>query len=155
MNWDEYFIRIADVVRFKSKDPSSKIGAVIVGPEKQIISTGYNGFPRSVNESEERWKRPIKYDFICHAEVNAIYNAARHGISLRDSVMYLVGFGPPSVPCIECSKAIIQSGIVKVVGASFKPATERWIDNLNKSESILKEGKVIFEEYGSLEEKLK
>ncbi|MEK6880970.1 MAG: dCMP deaminase family protein [Nanoarchaeota archaeon] len=148
MNLDEYFFNIANAVRLKSKDPNSKIGAVIVGPENQIISTGYNGFPRNVPEPEERWQRPTKYEYIVHAETNAIYNAARHGISLRKSSIYMLGFGPPSAPCIECSKAIIQSGIEKVIGASFKEAPEHWIENLNKALQILKEGNVEFVEYG-------
>ena len=92
MDWDEYFIKIAETVRLKSKDPSSQIGAVIIGLENQIISTGYNGFPRKVGEQEERWQRPLKYEYVCHAEVNSIYNAARHGIALRGTTLYLVGF---------------------------------------------------------------
>ena len=70
VSWDSYFISIADTVRSKSKDTSSKIGAVIVGPEKQIISTGFNGFPRGIDEVTDmsRWERPVKYQFVEHAE---------------------------------------------------------------------------------------
>ena len=65
MDFDTYFINIADVVRTKSKDPSTKVGAVIVGPDRQVISTGYNGFPRNVCETNLlRWKRPIKYEYV-------------------------------------------------------------------------------------------
>ncbi len=155
MDWDEYFIRIADVVRLKSKDPSSKIGAVIVGPEKQIISTGYNGFPRGVNEGDNKWERPTKYDYVYHAETNAIYNAARHGISLRGSKLYLVGMGPPTVPCANCSKGVIQSGIIKVIGSSMKPLPEHWVNDIEKSLIMLKEGGIEFQEYKSLDEILK
>ncbi len=154
MNWDDYFIRIADTVRSKSKDPSSKIGAVIVGPENQIISTGYNGFPTGVNEGNDRWERPTKYEYVVHAEVNAICNAAKHGIALRDSTLYLVGMGPPTSPCMNCSKTIIQSGIKKVVGAYFKPVSESWLDELNLATSMLEEGDVLFEEYGPLEKRV-
>ena len=152
MNFDEYFFHISNAVRLRSKDPNTQIGAVIVGPENQIISTGYNGFPRQVLETKERWERPTKYTYICHAEVNAIYNAARHGISLRNSTIYMLGFGPPSAPCIECSKAIIQSGIEKIVGAYYKSIPEHWLDNLNKSLEILKEGNVVFVEYGEFKQ---
>jgi len=151
MDWNDYFIRIADTVRSKSKDPSSKIGAVIVGPERQIISTGYNGFPTGVNEGNDRWERPTKYQYVVHAEVNAVCNAARHGIALRDSTLYLVGMGPPTAPCMNCSKTIIQSGIKRVVGASFKPVSEDWLDELDLAKSMLEEGHVLFEEYGPLE----
>ncbi|MEK6741942.1 MAG: dCMP deaminase family protein [Nanoarchaeota archaeon] len=147
MDWDEYFIKIAETVRLKSKDPSSQIGAVIIGPENQIISTGYNGFPRKVGEQEERWQRPLKYEYVCHAEVNSIYNAARHGIALRGTTLYLVGFGPPTLPCMDCSKAIIQSGIVKVVGAAYKPIPENWLENLKKARTMLEEGGVEFIEF--------
>lgn len=150
MNWDDYFLTIAETVRLKSKDPSTKVGAVITGPEKQIISTGFNGFPRGVNEhAGYRWERPLKYKFVEHAERNAIYNAARHGTMLRGSTLYLVGMGPPTAPCIECTKAIIQSGIIRVVGSAFKPLTTgegvpAWVDDLQFSLELLKEAGVAF-----------
>ena len=146
MTWDDYFIEIANVVRRKSKDPSSQIGAVIVGPEKQIISTGYNDFPWGVKNTDERWKRPLKYEYIVHAERNAIYNAVKHGISLRHSTLYLVGMGPPTYPCIDCAKSIIQSGIERIVGAGFKPLPENWIENLRKSKEMLDEAGIVFQE---------
>jgi dCMP deaminase len=143
MDFNGYFISIADTVREKSKDPSSKIGAVIVGPDKQIVSTGFNGFPRGIDETDQlRWKRPIKYDYIEHAERNAIYNAARHGIALRGSTMYMVGFGPPCTPCIACAKAVIQSGIVRFVGHSLKPAPDNWIEELWFAKRLLEEAGV-------------
>lgn len=146
MNWDSYFISIADVVRTKSKDPSSKIGAVLVGPDHEVLSTGFNGFPRGINEAiSTRWERPIKYQFVEHAERNSIYNAARHGVSLKGATLYLVGFGGndvPVVPCIECTKAVIQSGIVRVVGWAYKEAPESWVEDLKFSESLLLEAGV-------------
>ena len=143
MDWNSYFINIADMVREKSKDPSSKIGAVIVGPEQQLISTGFNGFPRGIDETDlTRWERPIKYQFIEHAERNAIYNAARHGISLRGCIMYLVGLGPPTVPCIECAKAVIQVGITRVVGYAAKEVSESWVDDLSFANDLLIEAGV-------------
>lgn len=147
MNWNEYFIEIARIVSEKSKDPSTKIGAVIVGTANQILSTGFNGFPRGIDEKlSTRWERPIKYSYMCHAEVNAILNAARHGVSLEGSTLYLRGFGPPTVPCVECTKAVIQAGIKTVIGKSFKPVDEHWREDLEFAYNLLKEAGVDFRE---------
>lgn len=117
MNWNDYFLEIAEVVAAKSKDPHTKIGAVIVGPERQIVSTGFNGFPRKIAEVDWRLERPIKYNFMVHAEMNAIYNAARHGIPLRGCHMFVTGLAP----CSKCAMGIIQSGIESVLGAAPAP----------------------------------
>lgn len=138
--WDRYFLDIADVVRQKSKDPSSQIGAVIVGQDRQIVSTGFNGFPRGIDETDPaRWERPIKYLWVEHAERNAIYNAARTGVSLSGCTLYLLGFGPPSVPCIACSKAVIQSGITRVVGQPYKPVAKSWAKDVAFAQALLTE----------------
>lgn len=140
ITWSDYFLSIAEAVRQKSKDPNTKVGAVIVGPDHQIISTGFNGFPRGIDETiAARWDVPLKYDFIEHAERNAIYNAARHGISLKGCSMYLSTF---AVPCIACSKAVIQSGIVTVVGTAREPTPDHWVDNLKFAELMLREAGV-------------
>lgn len=142
--WDEYFLDIADAVRKKSKDPSTQIGAVIVGQEGQIVSTGFNGFPRGIDETDpRRWERPAKYDYVEHSERNAIYNAARTGVSLMECSLYLVGFGPPTVPCIECARAVIQAGITRVCGRAYKPVPGAWSDNLRFSEALLMEAGVV------------
>lgn len=139
-SWDTYFLSIADVVKQKSKDPSSKIGAVLVGLDRQIIATGFNGHPRGIDESlPERWERPTKYEYVVHAEENCIYNAARTGVSTKGSTLYLIGFGPPVVPCIHCTKAIIQAGIVRIVGQAYKEAPENWKHDLDFSVQLLKE----------------
>ena len=144
MTWDEYMLEIADAVRAKSKDKNTKVGAVIVGPDNQIVSTGFNGFPRGIDENiSYRWTKPIKYSYVEHAERNAIYNAARHGIALRGCTMYLIGFGPPNVPCVDCARAVIQSGITRVVGYSSKPAPEAWKGNLELARNILLEAGVL------------
>lgn len=145
--WDEYFLEIADVVRTKSKDRSTQIGAVIVGLDKQIVSTGFNGFPRGVYEADPiRWQRPVKYQFLVHAERNAIYNAARTGVSLAGCTMYVFGFGPPTVPCTECTKAVIQAGITRVVGKAHKAVPENWITDVNFAVALLGEVGVEFVE---------
>ena len=87
--WDEYFMGLANKVRTRSKD-TTKIGAVIVGPDREIRSTGYNGFPRGVNDDvPERHERPFKYFYTPHAELNAILNAARVGTPTKDCTMYV------------------------------------------------------------------
>ena len=113
--WQRRFIDIATVVEGWSRDPSTKIGAVIVKPDtKAIIATGYNGFPRGVFNYDKRWNtRPDKYEFVVHAEVNAILNAARMGVSVEGCIMVL-SWEP--TPCEGCAKAIIQSGIRMIYG---------------------------------------
>jgi dCMP deaminase len=109
-NWDEFFMRHVYLTATKSKDPSSKVGAILVN-DGVIISEGYNGFPRGVIDSSERYSiREEKYKYVVHAEVNSILNAARNGISTKGSIMYTNG-----IPCNECAKSVIQAGIIEVV----------------------------------------
>lgn len=115
--WDEYFIRIAMEVAKKSKDDSTKVGCVIVGEHHNVLSTGFNGFPRGVDEDLLlRWVRPTKYLFVEHAERNALYNAARHGVRLEGATAYL---NWEACPCTDCARGFIQSGIRAVVGPSI------------------------------------
>jgi dCMP deaminase len=138
LDWHNYFINLAITVAQKSKDPSTHVGCVLIGPEKQVLSTGYNGFPRGVQEPPERWERPNKYNFVEHAERNAIYNAARHGIALRGATAYL-NWEPH--PCVECTKAFIQAGIVKIVGPNIKfPHNTDW--KLDTSKIMLREANI-------------
>lgn len=111
MKWVDYFLNIAESVKLKSKDPRTNIGAVVVGCDNEILSTGYNSFPRGiVDEVPDRLQAPEKYFWMEHAERNSIYNAARIGVSLRNSTMYLTC----GIPCSDCAKGIISSGIRKV-----------------------------------------
>lgn len=131
LRWDKYFLRIVEAVGQKSKDPSTKVGCVIVGEDNQILSTGFNGFPRGVKDRDLRYfNREIKYKYIEHADRNAIYNAARTGIVLKDATMYL-----PWDPCHACTRAIIQSGIIRVVVANV-PVTQDLIDRWGDSWAI-------------------
>jgi dCMP deaminase len=109
MEWNEYFINMLDVVSSKSKD-TTKTAAIIVGPDHEIRSTGYNGFPRGLKYDEEKVIKPEKYFWYEHAERNAIYNAARMGISINTCTIYVSHF-----PCVDCARGIIQSGIKKVI----------------------------------------
>lgn len=109
-DWDEFFMRHVYLAATKSKDPSSKIGAILV-KDGVIISEGYNGFPRGVIDSSERYSnREEKYKYVVHAEVNSILNAARNGISTKGSIMYTNG-----IPCNECAKSVIQAGVIEVI----------------------------------------
>ena len=108
--WMNYFFKIAQVVSEQSKDPSTKVGAVIVTSDKQIVSTGYNGFPVGIDDSEEKYNdRPTKLKYVVHAEANAITRAAKQGIKLNKCSMFVT-----LPPCMNCAKLIIQSGINQV-----------------------------------------
>lgn len=111
MDWDRYFLNLADAVSLKSKDPSTKVGCLLVGTGHQIVSTGYNGFARGVDEQvSQRWERPEKYEWVVHAEMNAILNAARSGVSTLDCTAYV-----QTHPCSRCASALVQAGI-RIVG---------------------------------------
>ena len=118
ISWDEYFMGVALLAAQRSKDPSTQVGACIVDDSKRILSTGYNGFPHGCSDDDFPWNRDdskgeTKYQFVVHAELNAILNAS--GKNLNGSTVYVALF-----PCNECAKAIIQSGITEVVYLSDK-----------------------------------
>ena len=141
--WDSYFMELAKHVSSLSKDESTKIGAAIVGPDKEIRSTGYNSFPRGVNDDEpNRQTRPMKYKWIEHAERNAIFNAARIGVSLKGCTLYCSKW----VPCTDCARAIIQSGITEVVVESIGDIVDRWKEDFEVSFQMFIESGVILRE---------
>ncbi len=119
----------------RSKDPSTKIGAVLV-KDKNIIGSGYNGFARKVLDLPERYNnREIKYKFVCHAEANAILTCARLGIQTLDSILYTNG-----ISCHECSKSIIQGGVKEIVVHTHWPMNHsKWIDSVEISKIMLEE----------------
>lgn len=146
MEWKDYFIGIAEQVKLKSKDQSTQIGAVIVGRDKEILTTGYNSFPRGLDDTkQERQKRPEKYFWFEHAERNAIYNAARIGVSLKESTTYLTS----GLPCMDCARGLIQSGVKKVV--CKKDCTtknkDKWLEQQKKSLILFSECGVEVEFY--------
>lgn len=104
-SWHEYYLGFAEHAASKSKD-STKVGAVIVGPDGEIRMTGFNGPPRGVRDIPERFERPAKYLYASHAERNAISFAARAGVATDGCSMYVT-----HSPCGECMKSIIQAGI--------------------------------------------
>ena len=139
--WDVRFLRLAREVSGWSKDRSTQVGAVIVGEDRTPGPYGYNGFPRFIDdEREERHARPGKYDWTEHAERNAIYNAARMGVALKGSTIYVT-----HVPCTDCARAIIQVGIVRVVtdtSCMEGGFAERWSEAAETTREMLAEADI-------------
>lgn len=132
LNWDEYFMGIAFLSSMRSKDPSTQVGACIVDEDNKIIGIGYNGFPIGISDDEIPWDKngdflDTKYPYVVHAELNAILNSIK---SLKNCTIYVTHF-----PCNECAKAIVQSGIKKVIYFSEK----------HKIQDTVKASKLIFD----------
>ena len=114
INWDQYFMGIAELSALRSKDPNTQVGCCIASPDNKIYSLGYNGLPIGLSDDEFPWENKAenvedtKYPYVCHSELNAILNFTGH--SLKGCRLYVTLF-----PCNECAKAIIQSGIVEVI----------------------------------------
>lgn len=143
--WDLRFLELAELISKWSKDPSTKVGAVIVGIDREIRSTGFNGFPRGVKDDDRYHDRHAKYPIICHAEENAIMHAARIGVSVKDCVIYTT-----MVPCPRCARGIIQAGLDKVVVPAVE-IPDRWVKECSIAIDLLKEGEVgVYTAYGSL-----
>lgn len=118
-----------------SKDPSTKVGAITVEPNTlQIKSIGYNGLPRKIKDTPERWTKPLKYNYVVHAEANMICNASLNSISLSDSILFVTMF-----PCNECAKLIIQSGIKTIVTKPPNLLHEKWGNSFKISIEMFKE----------------
>lgn len=131
------FVRVARALASLSKDPSTKVGAVIVGPDLEIRAVGYNGFPRGVVDDPDRYAdRDLKYDYIVHAEANAIANAARAGTSTLGCSLVVTSL----YPCGDCAKVIIQAGIKKIYAP--KPHTGNWADSMTVAEQMFQEAGV-------------
>lgn len=133
--WDSRFLRLATHISEWSKDPSTQVGCVVVGPDREIRSTGFNGLPRGIEDNDERLNdREVKYPLICHAEENAIMHAARIGMSLKGCTAYVTW-----PPCTRCARSLIQAGISSVVYPEDTTIPERWMADFNLSLSMLKE----------------
>lgn len=135
-NWNQRFVDLANHVAGWSKDRSTKVGAVIVGQNREVLSMGYNGFPRGIDDSiDERHERPAKYKWAEHAERNAIFNAARNGVRLEGSSIYLGWY-----PCCECARAIVQAGIKTLICEEPDFNHSRWGQDFVISAQIFNEG---------------
>lgn len=140
ITWDELFMTMVYLVAMKSKDKNTHIGAVVVGPDNEVRFVGYNSFPRGIDDCvEERQKDPEKYFWFAHAEANAIYNAARVGVSLKGCKMYTNG-----TPCSGCAAGIINSGIKEViVDKSWDDDNpEKWKEEAERSSIMFREAGV-------------
>ena len=141
MTWDQRYLELAEFISGWSKDPSRKIGAVAIGKNGQVLSQGYNGFPRKVDDSPERYEvRDTKYKLVVHAEMNVIYNASFSGVSLEGSTLYVYGLPV----CGECSKGVVQVGIKRVVMPK-QEIPDDWWDSWALSKNVFFESGVEWE----------
>ena len=141
LKWDQRYLRLAEEVASWSKDPSRKIGAVAVGAKGQVLAQGFNGFPRGIDDSEERYNdRERKYELVVHAEMNVIYNATYSGVSLDGATLYVSGLPV----CSECAKGIVQVGIKRVIMRDME-IPDSWKDSWHKTQEMFNEASIQFE----------
>jgi dCMP deaminase len=132
---DRRFLVLAHHIGQWSKDRSAKTGCVIVGADRIVRSSGYNGIVRGAKDDlDERHARPEKYRWSEHAERNAIYNAARLGLSLENCCLYVNWF-----PCADCARAVVQSGIKRLVGLVPDHNDSQWGTDFDFSKSLFAE----------------
>jgi dCMP deaminase len=131
------YMKLAKEISTWSKDPRKQIGAVVVGHKGQVLSQGYNGFPRGIEDSLERYNdRDEKRKYVIHAEMNCIYNASFNGVSLEGNSIYVYGLPP----CSECAKAIIQAGIKEVYySADITEDFAHWEESFKVSKGMFDE----------------
>jgi dCMP deaminase len=138
--WTRRYLDIAKEVATWSKDPSRQIGAIAVGDKGQILSQGYNGFPRGVKDTDDRYNnREDKYKYVVHGEMNCIYNACNSGVSLNGSTLYVTGLPV----CSECAKGIIQVGIRKVVMEYPNDIPDFWRESVELTKQMFYEAGVL------------
>lgn len=139
--WKARYLLLAKEIALWSKDPSRRIGAVAVGAKGQVLAQGYNGFPRGIEDKEDRYAdRQLKYKYVVHAEMNVIYNATYNGVSLDGATLFVWGLPV----CSECAKGIIQVGIKQIVmpGQSIP---ESWQESWNLTREMFEEAGVKYE----------
>mgnify|MGYP003726438999 FL=1 len=137
-DWDERFLGLATHIAAWSKDPSTQVGCVIVGPDREVRSTGFNGLPRGIADTAERLEdRELKYPLICHAEENAIMHAARIGMSLKGCMVYVTW-----PPCTRCARSLIQAGVSEAVSPASAEVPERWRGDFSLASEMLAEAGV-------------
>ena len=134
--WDLHYLNLAKEISTWSKDPSTKIGAVAVGKHGQILATGYNGFPRGIEDSVDRLtNRETKYSYMIHGEMNCIYNATLTGVSLDNATLYVHGLPV----CSDCAKGVAQVGIKKVFACHPVTISSKWEQSNLLTKSIFEE----------------
>jgi dCMP deaminase len=115
LNKIKVYFNLAKEISRLSKDKHTKHGCLAISKDGTILSMGYNGPPRGVNDDIIDYERPGKYIFMEHAERNCIYNAAREGVSLLGCIFYITG-----IPCVDCTRAMFQAGASKICYLNFK-----------------------------------
>jgi dCMP deaminase len=139
--WDKRYLELAKHIASWSKDPSRKIGAVAVGHNGEVLSQGYNGFPRDIEDFPERYNdRPTKYKYVVHAEMNVIYNSSWNGVSLAGSTLYVYGLPV----CSDCAKGIIQVGIERVVMVD-QVIPDDWKNSASLTFEMFDEAGIVYE----------
>lgn len=135
--WDNRYLNLAKEVSTWSKDPSTQVGAVAIGEMGQVLAQGYNGFPRGVNDSLERYNdKEVKYRYVVHAEMNCIYNATFTEASLNNATMYVWGLPV----CNECAKGLAQVGVKRVVSPkTIADVPDKWKISAINTVDLLKE----------------
>lgn len=137
--WDLRYMGLAREVSTWSKDPSRRIGAVAIGTKGQVLSQGFNGFPRGIIDAPHRYEdRATKYKYVVHAEMNCIYNATFSGVSLHGAYLYVWGLPV----CSECAKGIIQVGIKRVFWSTDQGIPDVWLESLELTKAMLTEAEV-------------
>lgn len=138
--WAKRYMEMAQQISTWSKDPNTKVGAVIVGNKGQILTQGYNGFPRKIKDTPARLNdRDTKLKYVVHAEMNAIFNASLNGVCLDGATIFI--YGLPI--CHECAKGIIQVGIKKaVIQKQFPGMKDVWKESCSLGVKILEEANV-------------
>jgi dCMP deaminase len=138
ISWDQYFLTIAYLAAMRSKDESTHCGAVIVDEMNNVVATGYNSFVRGINDNiPARQERPDKYMWFEHGERNAIYSAAMRGCILKECKIYVTG-----IPCADCARAIIQSGIKEVIVDAREEFGKEWDESCKVTVQMFKESGV-------------
>lgn len=146
--WDHYHMTMARVAATRSKDRSTQIGCIIVGPDHYPRATGYNNFPAGIDDNvPARHERPEKYFWTEHAERNAIYFAAKHGVALEGCTLYCTW-----VPCMDCGRAIVQTGIRAVFGYAMRLNDPKWKADFERVTKLFEEAGVTFRIFPTLDE---
>ncbi len=134
---------MAELISTWSKDPSTQVGAVAVSDNKQVLSIGYNGFPRDVEDTSVRLNNRVqKYKYVVHAEQNCIYNACNNGVSLNNSTLYV--YGLPI--CSDCAKGVIQTGVSTVVLPELGDLPDKWVRSYEITMEMFNEANVAVKE---------
>lgn len=152
LQWDRHCLQLALKHSELSKDPETRVGALIAGPHRDIRAMGFNRFPEGIAETPERLNdRELKLKIMVHAERYAILNAVRAGIALEGCTLYLAAtddsgliWGGP--PCTSCTIEVIAAGIAEIVAYPVKPVPSKWHENLRFARGLLEEKGIRFRE---------